>query len=134
MFQVQFSQTQWDAWKTKANNNLRGFLVEFIQELNNAVVEATPVRTGFLRGSWFGAVGTPPEDEEGSAGRTSVAEMNAAAVEMKPGETYYAVNTANYAAFVEYGTRRMAPRAYTRNAIARAREIADMVATRIAAR
>lgn len=111
------------------------FAIEFIQDLNEAVVWATPVDTGFLRGSWYAGIGTtlagagPPDP----SGQGSVARMNLVAASIKLGDTYYAANGAKYAAAVEYGTKHMHPRAYVRATLARADSIALRTAQRLAA-
>jgi hypothetical protein len=117
-----------DIFGDKLEKNLEQFGREFCQELFNEVVAATPVKTGMLRGSWFDAVNQEPEGE-GSPGRAP--QGNASG--WKIGDVYYAVNTAKYAGFVEYGTRKMAPRAYVRGTVARVSEIARRVAQRIKA-
>lgn len=123
-FDVQIAQ-----WVAQAKGRAREFCVEFIQDLNEEVVRATPVKTGFLRASWYGSLGTP----SAAAGGGSVAQMNLVAATIVPGEVYFAMNGAAYAAFVEYGTVKMAPRAFVRGTVARADDIADAAARRVAA-
>lgn len=116
------------AWVAKVKAREREFCVEFIQDLTEEVVRATPVKTGFLRASWWGSIGTPIAN----AGGGSVAQMNLVATTIVPGDVYYAMNGAAYAGFVEYGTVKMAPRAFVRGTVARAGEIADAAAARVA--
>lgn len=123
-FDVQIAQ-----WVAQAKGRTREFCIEFVQDLNEEVVRATPVKTGFLRASWWGSIGTPIEN----AGGGSVAQMNLVAAAIVPGDVYYAMNGAAYASFVEYGTVKMAPRAFVRGTVARAGEIADAAAARVAA-
>lgn len=116
-------------WVEKAKGRVREFCVEFVQDLNEEVVRATPVDTGFLRASWWGSIGAPVEN----AGGGSVAQMNLVATTIVPGDVYYVMNGAAYARFVEYGTARMAPRAFVRGTVARADAIAEAAARRVAA-
>lgn len=116
------------AWVAKAKARSREFCVEFVQDLNEEVVRATPVDTGFLRASWWSSIGTPIAN----AGGGSIAQMNLVAAAIVPGDVYYAMNGAAYASFVEYGTTKMAPRAFVRGTVARAANIADAAAQRVA--
>lgn len=125
------------AWVAKAKAREREFCIEFVQDLNEEVVRATPVKTGFLRASWWGSIGTPIEN----AGGGSVAQMNLVAAAIVPGDVYYAMNGAAYAKRVEYGfvgedslgrKYSQAPRAFVRGTVARAGDIADAAAARVA--
>lgn len=124
---------QIDKFVEKAGGNLRRFTLEFVQDINEEVVTATPVDTGFLRGSWWASIGAPAV--QGGApdpgGDTSVSRMNLVAAQLEGGEMYYASNGAEYARFVEYGTEKMAPRAFVRRTVARASQIAEAVAARV---
>lgn len=122
-----------DKFVEKAGGNLRRFTTEFVQDLNEEVVRATPVKTGFLRGSWWGSIGSPSPQggAPDPAGAGSVARMNLVSAQLQGGEIYYAANGASYARYVEYGTDRMAPRAFVRGTVARAQQIADAVAARL---
>lgn len=102
------------------------FVSEFVQELANQVVEATPVRTGFLRASWMASINSEPYGEGGQH-----QDMAGVAVTMKPGDVFQARNMANYGVFVEFGTQKMEPRAFVRGTLARAPEIAQTVLRRM---
>jgi hypothetical protein len=127
---VKWPKAELDRYAGRAGASVQRFASEFIQELNNQVIIATPVDTGFLRNSWFGSIGSPSGGAGGSGGASA---LDVATVKLWVGDVFYATNTASYAGFVEYGTIRMAPRAFVRNTIARAQEIATMVANRIRA-
>ena len=108
------------------------------------MVEATPVKTGFLRGSWYASIGEP-EPTAGAAdpsGAATVSALNLVAAEIVPGEVYYVMNGAAYAARVEYGfvgkdslgrEYNQAPRAFVRGTVARAKLLAEAAAERVAA-
>lgn len=126
-------QLQVDQWIAKAKGREKLFCTEFIQDINEQVVMATPVKTGFLRGSWYAALGGDAEGAGGidPSGGTSVARMNLVASELKLGDIYHAQNGANYAVYVEFGTSKMAPRAFVRGTLDRAQEIANATLARI---
>lgn len=126
---------QIDRFVEKAKGRTKAFVTEFLQDLNEEVVRATPVDTGFLRGSWWASIGAPETSAGGidRGGDGAVARMNLVAATMPVGQIYFATNGAAYASFVEYGTARMAPRAFVRGTLARAEMIAEAAARRIAA-
>lgn len=100
----------------------------FIDEFINILVDETPVRTGFLVGSYFGSWGQPdlaPVGEEDTSGQNSINRVSSAVrTQMgRMGQTFYITNTAPYAAYVEFGTQNFGPRAYVRRAINRASTI-----------
>lgn len=117
-----------DAQFEKLNGKVKEFAVEVIQDINEAVVEATPVKTGFLRNSWYAGLNSDPSAPGGSGG---LAVMNMTLADLKIGDVYNAVNGANYAVYVEYGTSKMRPRAFVRGTIDRAQEFADAAAARV---
>src|SRR5262245_47118934 len=133
-------EVQIDAWIKKAKGREYEFAVEFIQDLNAAVVRATPVLTGFLRGSWYAQVGGGGGAGAGvpggiaPSGGGSIARMNLVATQLKPGQIYTAINGARYAGYVEFGTSRMRPRAFVRGTLAKAPQIAAGAARRVANR
>jgi len=45
-----------DAAIAKLKGRVKEFCVEFIQDISEQVVEATPVKTGFLRASWYASL------------------------------------------------------------------------------
>jgi hypothetical protein len=125
-------------WVAKAKGREKAFCVEFVQDIAEEVVRATPVKTGFLRSSWWGSIGQPETGKSGDP----VAQMGLVAATLVPGEVYYAMNGAAYAKRVEYGfvgqdslgrTYNQAPRAFVRGTVARAEEIAEAAAQRVAA-
>lgn len=132
-----------DAFVAKAKGRMNEFLIEFLQDLNEQVVRATPVDTGFLRGSWFASIGAPSVSGGAldPAGAGAVARMNLVASGIVVGQAYYAMNGAAYAARVEYGfvgkdklgrQFNQPPRAFVRSTMARAQIIAEAAAVRVA--
>src|SRR5215472_13922037 len=122
MLTVNIKQADFDRLIKKAKTSPKAFAMEFVQDLVSEVIKATPVRTGFLRASWFAEINDEPSGAGGAGGEGA---MMAAAVNMKPGDRFIAVNTAAYAAFVEFGTRKMSPRAFVHGTVARAAAIAE---------
>lgn len=136
-------KAQMDALAARAREDMTRLVVETVQDLNEAVVEATPVRFGNLRGHWTAGIGTPPDPAfygMDKSGKGAVARLNMAAVDLKIGQTYYATNGAPYAARLEYGfagqdasgrTFNQPPRAFVRTTVARAPQIAEAALARI---
>jgi len=117
-----------------AQDKLKEFAVEFIQDMNQEVVENTPYKTGNLRGSWYAALNDMPNAANGppDAGGGAVARLNLTVADIKLGDVYYAVNGANYAVFVEYGTVHMEGRFFVQNTVGNAPSIAAATLARIA--
>jgi len=131
-----------DRYIRLAKGRLNALAITFIQDMNEEVVRNTPVDTGFLRASWSASIGTVANTRAGTApsargvskdGMGTVSRMNLVGARLRLGQTYYATNGAAYAAHVEYGTSRMAPRAFVRGTLARAPAIAEAAARKVAA-
>lgn len=129
-----------DKWVEKAKAAPMLVIKETIQDINNEIVVNTPVLTGYLRGSYFAAVGQMPAGQ-GSPGR-GVAAANAVAATLKAGDVYYFGNTAKYARRLELGfvgvdslgrSYNQMGRFYMRDVLARASDIAMAAANRVAA-
>lgn len=128
-----------DRFVALAKGRTRAFAIEFIQDMNQAIVANPqhPVDTGFLRGSWYAQLNSRPAGTRGvtdKSGAGAIARVNLIAAQLKLGDVYYMVNGANYAVFVEFGTERTAPRAFVRGPLSRANSIAEAAARRVAAR
>lgn len=127
-----------DRFVALAKGRTRAFAIEFIQDMNEAIVANPqhPVDTGFLRGSWYAQLNARPVGAGtiDKSGAGAIARVNLIAAQLKLGDVYYMVNGANYAVFVEFGTERTAPRAFVRGPLSRANSIAEAAARRVAAR
>jgi hypothetical protein len=136
MIEVDFRNFDISKFIDKAKGRTRAFALEFVQDLNVAVVRATPVLTGFLRGSWYASLNSEAAGQGAldASGGQSVARMNLTAAQMKLGDVFHAQNGASYAVFVEFGTQHMAPRAFVRGTLDRANLIAEGAARKVAAR
>jgi len=144
MITIKWSSAIWEGMIRKAKGDVQGFVSEFLQDLNNEMVFTTPVRLGFLRGSWFAGLNEVPtqagsKDPSGA----NVSELNAVVAKFTIGDTYYLVNTAAYAARVEYGFfgvdslgrhYSQAGRGWIRAVVARSGEIASAAALRVSGR
>lgn len=117
-----------DKFIASSKAKLQAFATEFAQDIGQAVVKATPVKTGFLRHSWYAQINGAPV----ATGQGDVASISMVAASLKLGDTYYMLNGTSYGPFVEYGTSRMAPRAFVRGTVDRAQIIAEETAQRIA--
>ncbi len=112
----------------KAAENADKFVREFNQDLAKAVQMETPVKTGFLRGSWGASIGKP--DTAAANGKNG---MVAALVlrGVKAGDVVYHTNNAKYGAWVNFGTSRMAGRHFIERTLARADSIARATLARV---
>jgi hypothetical protein len=84
------------------------------------VVDNTPVVDGFLRGSWQPSIGAPStaEGTHDKAGAAAMAKLGVAMTEFKLGDTFYMMNNANYAQYVEFGTSKFSGRYFVSDAVA----------------
>lgn len=115
-------------WANATQEKLDGLVRQTCQEMAYNVVRDTPVDTGFLRGSWQPAIGTPGA---GLPGAGSPDTISLVASQMKAGETFFMTNNAAYARHVEYGTSKMAGRYFVRDNVGRFRSIAEKYARRL---
>jgi hypothetical protein len=107
-------------WAKATSAQLDGLARQTSQEMAERVVLDTPVDTGFLRSSWqpsIGGVKVGYGKEFGLAGSgasaasaSALTQIGVTISDMKAGDHFYFSNGANYAAFVEFGTSRMAGR------------------------
>jgi hypothetical protein len=122
----------------KIKGRTREFVVEVVQNICTDIVKATPVKTGFLRSSWYaqiehdGVAPPPISDTSGGKGLVGAVDFGQIVAEIQIGDVFRFSNGVSYAAFTEYGTSRMAPRMMVRSALLRAQTTADEVAARMA--
>ncbi len=121
-----------------SKDKLRRFAIEFVQDVAQAVVEATPVKTGNLRASWWASIGSTGGAPDGSG----IATLGLVAGELKLGDIYHMQNGAAYAMRVEFGFvgvdslgrhYNQGPKAFVRNTLAAADTFAEAAAAKIAA-
>lgn len=79
--------------------NLKAFVQDAAQTISERVIEATPVDTGFLKGSWQPAL----NGGDTSANGYAAASVQAVVSQMKVGDIFSLVNNAAYAMRIEYG-------------------------------
>lgn len=93
-------------------NRLKAFITIFLQDLNQAIVEASApplgpnVITGFFRGSWRAGKNSPGTDLIGSpdpGGGSTISIMNLVAAGIEIGDVYFVTNGAVYAMRLEFG-------------------------------
>jgi Bacteriophage HK97-gp10, putative tail-component len=92
-------------WKEATDERIEAFARQVCFEMARSVVKATPVDTGFLRGSWQPSIGEP-KDAEGSedpGGAKASAIASLVSADVKLGDKFYMVNNAKYARRIEYG-------------------------------
>lgn len=94
------------AWANKVDANLDALARQSVLRMSRNVVQATPVDTGFLRGSWQPAIGAPAAVSSSSADQTGVGAMSKVALTIsgiKPGVRFFMTNNARYAMRLEFG-------------------------------
>jgi len=95
--------------------------------LFDALSDNTPVRTGFLRGSWQVNLNSSAA-EEGEYDKSGTISKSAALDvlgDYRAGDTIYILNSAHYARFVEFGTQHIQPRLYATSVLQNARSIGE---------
>ena len=81
-------------------------------QLFSAVILATPVKTGRLRGNWQCSIGSPADselDSEDPSGGETIGNMANVVGEYKLGPSLYLTNNLPYAAVIEGGSSQQAP-------------------------
>jgi hypothetical protein len=99
--------TQVDEWTLKTQARYEAVLKTAVMNVVEDIIDRTPVDTGFLRASLTISIDdpVPATREKGSA---YVAPPYALAISrLQIGQTIYAGFAANYAGYVEYGTKYM---------------------------
>lgn len=95
-------------WSTKAAAQLDALARQTSQEVAKAVVIATPVDTGYLRGSWQPSIGevklaNPDQVTLDQGGAMAAAAISLEVANMKAGDVFHMRNNAAYARRLEYG-------------------------------
>lgn len=85
------------SWVSRVGDQMDALARQVCQETAQRVVEATPVDTGFLRGSWQPSIGSAPSRSEGGA------DIGLVLSGMRAGDTFWMTNNAVYAMRVEFG-------------------------------
>lgn len=98
-------KTTMTAWGKFTNEELEKLARQSIQELCEVTVLATPVDTGFLRGSWQPSIGEPKEADGklDTSGASALADAAVEITDLKIGQKFYLMNNAAYARRLEYG-------------------------------
>lgn len=117
---------QIDDWVRATEQRMTAVFRESTRRTISIAQSLVPVDTGFLRASVRASLSEMPRiDSSKSSGgggsrrrRTALpGDVTLAIAGAKVGQTIYVGYTASYAGFVEYGTSRMAPRAYVGQAV-----------------
>jgi len=117
-------------WNKATQAQIEGIARQTCMEMAERAVRATPVDTGFLRGSWQPSLNVP-ETKVGSpdpAGGQAIAAVMTVGNSVMPGDRFYMLNNASYAKFVEYGTSKMAGRFFVQNTVKRWQAVVSKVA------
>lgn len=129
------------AWSEEAKAKMDTVVRVGTMDIIEEVVRTTPVDTGFMRSTWavdLNERSTRPllDKPEGLSADGGTLPIDTAAISLaiqagKAGDVFFVSNGARYAAMLEFGTSKMAPRAWVRAVMARAQLIFDEAARRI---
>lgn len=114
-------------WVDKADRKQKDTTRDIGVALFDAFSDNTPVRTGFLRGSWYAAY-SGYKNNDGDYDPTGVTTKEEARDVLRKFEDqkqFWIMNSAYYARFVEFGTSKMEARLYATTVARRARTIAN---------
>lgn len=120
-------------WRDATQAQLAGIARQTCMEMAQRTVLATPVDTGFLRGSWQPSINDPSGDggDLDPSGAQTVARVATVANEVRPGDRFYMMNNASYARLVENGTSKMAGRFYVQGVVKQFEAVVDQVAAEL---
>lgn len=125
-------EAQVDAWCRETEQRLLAVRNEAAQRVVSTMQMNVPVDTGFLRASLQGALNQPANvtDRPNPGGNFTYdgGQISLVIASARLDDVIYATYGANYAQHVEYGTSKMAPRAFVRQAAAQWPQIVDEVA------
>ena len=92
-------------WAAKVRVNLDALVRQSCFQISYNVVVATPVDTGFLRGSWQPSIGQPGNGTgiKDPAGAAKISEITLTVNGLKAGDRFFMLNNAAYVRRLEYG-------------------------------
>lgn len=128
---------QVDAWVQETKQRMDAVLRQSTQEVVSLAQANVPVDTGFLRASIRGSLKSmPPINKaakpiDGKSYGYSGSEISLTIAGAEIGDVVYIGWTAGYAGHVEYGTNKMAPRAFVRTAAAQWTAVVNRVSSRL---
>lgn len=131
-------EAQINEWCERTEDRLIEVFRESAQRVTNKMAELTPVDTGFLRSSIQAGLNAPAntasKPNPGGSHTYDGGEVSLVINNARLSDVIYCTFGANYAIFVEYGTSKMAPRAFVRQAAAQWPQIVNQVAQEAQAR
>lgn len=127
-----------DAWATATKERMLAVFRKSVETVINTMQTTVPnggnlpIDTGFLRASLLATLNAPTSDVVFRGDDVSVKKWNSAQVTLvifsaKIGDTIYAVYTANYAAFQEFGSQGRPGRGFVRLAAQQWQQIVNRV-------
>jgi HK97 gp10 family phage protein len=120
---------QIDNWVRESEQRMTAVFRESTKRTISIAQSNVPVDTGFLRASIRASLAAMPHisEEKPSPGSYVPPDLTMTIAGAKIGETIYVGYTASYAGYVEYGTSKMAPRAFVGQAAIQWPEIVKKV-------
>lgn len=123
-------------WTEKTERKMEKAVRKIALDVFADTINATPVKSGRLRGAWLTSIGSPAGGDPGTldkSGGVSIARASGVVAGAELGDVIYMVNNVEYALYVENGTARMAPRRMVGQAVQRAAPLAQRIIASIAA-
>lgn len=125
-------EAQVDQWCRETEQRMLAVRNEAAQRVISVMQQNVPVDTGFLRASLQAGLNAPAntasQPNPGGSFSYDGSQVSLVIANASLNDVVYATYGANYAIFVEYGTSKMAPRAFVRQAAAQWPQIVDEVA------
>ena len=117
-------------WAKSTTEKLDALARQSCQQIAENVVRATPVDTGFLRGSWQPSLENPvaADGVPDQSGAGVLSSIGLTISGMKAGDVFYLTNNAAYGPFVEFGTSKMAGRFFVTTNVKNAKAVVRRVA------
>lgn len=114
-------------WAKQFPEHVDALSRQVCQEMALKVVEATPVDTGFLRGSWQPSIGEPAsvKGELDPTGAMAAGKVGLIISGIQAGDQFFMTNNAAYGPFVEYGTSVMAGRFFVTATVKQWKQVVD---------
>lgn len=111
------------SWADKAGDQFEALARQAAQRTAFIAVKGTPVDTGFLRGNWQPAIGTPNAEvmPAGQVNAEGIVQSKIAVTitQFKSGMRFYFTNGTDYVRAQEYGTATMSGRFFVQKAVKR---------------
>jgi hypothetical protein len=122
------------AFVQKTKDNADTVVRKIAFEMFGRVIQKSPVDTGRFKSSWMVSVNSIPSGDPGiidKSGAPSFAQVDAAVLEMKAGDTITMTSSLAYARQLEFGWSKQAPAGMVRLTIGEFQGVVDQAASEL---